>query len=306
MSKLWSPQMTDLALAGAVTILLPVLYFVAWPLISERMAATPHGAVLIYEVDSHSSPDGVKDDMQQLIKAIDQRLNVGSDQLARVQGLDDRRIEVALIRPDEGDTRRVEKMLTRSATLEFRILANDHHDKALMDRARADPSKTRLFDARGKLLAWWVPVKAGQEDCLRDYADIARRTKQQGKRQITEVLVVKDSLDLTGACLVRAEAGAANYRGQQTLLFTFNSKGASLFRELTGSHLPDKTADIDYKLGVILNGELLAAPLIVSTIHNYAKIAGSFSKHEVGELVNTISGAGLPTRIRLVEKRAAP
>ena len=149
-------------------------------------------------------------------------------------------------------------------------------------------------------------MKCGQEDCLRDYSDVARRTKQQGKHPITEVLVVKDTLDLTGTYLVRAELGAANYRGQQTLIFTFNSKGASLFRELTGSHLPDKAAGIDYKLGVVLNGELIAAPVIVSKVYNYAKIAGSFNKREVGELANTINGAGLPTRIRLVEKKGRP
>ena len=139
MSKLWSPQMTDLALAGAVTVLLPVVVFVAWPLIARQMAAAPRGAVLIYEVDPDSLPEGVKVEMQQLIGAVDRRVNAGSEKLARVQGLDDRRIEVALIRPDEGDTQRVEKLLTRTATLEFRILANTRHDKAL-DRSRTGRS----------------------------------------------------------------------------------------------------------------------------------------------------------------------
>ena len=216
MSKLWSPQMTDLALAGAATILLPVAVFVAWPLVARRMAPMPRGTVLIYEVDPETLAGDVKAEMPQLLGAIDRRLNAGSQTLARVQTLDDRRIEVAVIRPEEGDTRRVEKLLTRSATLEFRILANDRHDKALVDRALADPSQTRLLDPHGKLLAWWVPVRAGQEDCLRGYSDIACRTKKPEKRQITEVLVVKDAFDLTGAYLVQAEAGS-DYRGQPTL-----------------------------------------------------------------------------------------
>ena len=104
---------------------------------------------------------------------------------------------------------------------------------------------------------------------------------------------------------MRAEAGT-DHRGQPTLIFTFNTKGGRLFRELTGSHLPDKAADLNYKLGIILNGELLSAPLIVSTIYNYAKITGSFSKQEVNDLVNMLNCGGLPARIRLVEKKAAP
>ena len=211
---------------------------------------------------------------------------------------------MAVIRRDEGDTRRVEKLLTRTAALEFRILANNSHDKTLMDRALADPSKTQLLDKGGKLLAWWVPVRAGQEGCLSDYTDIARRTKKRGKRQITEVLVVKDALDLTGAYLVQAEAGT-DHRGQPTLVFTFNTKGGNLFRELTGSHLPDKATDLNYKLGVILNGELLSAPLIVSTIYNYAKITGSLSKQEVGDVVDMLNCGGLPAQIRLAEKKTA-
>ena len=41
------------------------------------MAATPHGAVLIYEVDPDSLPDGVTVEMQQLAGAIDRRSQRG-------------------------------------------------------------------------------------------------------------------------------------------------------------------------------------------------------------------------------------
>ena len=41
MSKLWSPQMTDFALAAAVTVLLPLVAYVVWPVVARQMAAAP-------------------------------------------------------------------------------------------------------------------------------------------------------------------------------------------------------------------------------------------------------------------------
>lgn len=304
MSKLWSPHMTDLAVAGAVTIFLPIVAFVVWPWISPYLAATPRGTVLIYEVDPDSSSGGGHSDVQQLTTAVERRVNA-TEKLARVQELDDRRIEVALLRPDAAEAQRVEKLLSRSATLEFRILANSRRDKALIDRALADAAKMRLLDDDGKLLAWWVPVMAGQEECLSNYTDISRRTKKEGKREIVEVLVTKDPIDLTGFYLVQAETGK-DHRGRPTLVFSFDPKGASLCRELTGTHLPDRAADINYKLAILLNGQLLAAPLIASTIYNNATIPGFFSKQEAVKLADTINSAGMPARVRLVEKKPPP
>jgi SecD/SecF fusion protein len=305
MDKHSQGRLVDLTIAGAVTVFVPVVAYVVWSCLSPWTTSAPQGMVLTYEVDPDPLLGTPTVDMEQLTNAVDRRVNSEPRKLAQVQQLDDRRIEVALLRQDDADTQRVEHLLARTATLEFRILANDWHNKSLIDRAMANPAKVQILDGKGKLLAWWVPVKAGEEASLADYTDIARRTKKEGKHEITEVLVVKDDYNITGVYLKRAEAGFDRL-GRPRLSLIFKTKGAQLCQQLTGSHLPDKAADRNYKLGILVNGELYSAPLLVTTIFDRAQIGSSFTKQEVDELASMLNTGALPARIRLVTKKESP
>ena len=120
----------------------------------------PKGSVLLYEVDPSSVPVGMTSaDPDKLFSAIDRRLNSGVKPLARVRKLDDGRIEVALLRRGDVDREHVERLLARSGTLEFHVLANSSRDKAIIERAQKDPSQTGVLDAAGKRLACGHPSK---------------------------------------------------------------------------------------------------------------------------------------------------
>ena len=111
---------------------------------SER-TAEPQGGVLTYEVEPGAASAGAAaPDMDKLLKAIDQRLNAGPERLAQVRKLDDGRIEVALMRDNDKDRQRVERLLSKPGTLEFRILANERDNKELIEQARKEPSKTEV------------------------------------------------------------------------------------------------------------------------------------------------------------------
>jgi SecD/SecF fusion protein len=216
--------------------------------------------------------------------------------------LDDGRIEVALLHNNDAYRQRVERLLARPGTLEFRILASIRQDKAVIEQARRDQSKAEVRDPSGKRLAWWVPVKAGEEKSLGADPDVARHSKKQG---ITEILVVTDSCNVTGTYLTKAEASADN-SGHPCINFTFNDAGGKLFAKLTGDHLPDVSSGFKYKLGIILDGELCSAPCIMSTISDRGAITGSFSKEEVADLVDMLNGGILPAlRLVLIDKTAA-
>jgi len=88
--------------------------------------------------------------MQKLLHVVEARLNGGAEKLAAVRKLDDRRIEVTLMRRNDAERQRVERQLARPGTLEFRILANNQLDKALIDRARREPGGAEVLDPSGK------------------------------------------------------------------------------------------------------------------------------------------------------------
>jgi len=248
------------------------------------------GPVLTYEVDPASAPTGISaSDMDKLLKAVDRRLNSGTVNLARVRKSGDARIEVALLRRNDADRQRVERLLARRGTLEFRILANTHRDKDVIEHARKNPSKAEVLDPSGKRLAWWVPLKAGEEKVISNDPDITRRPKTQDHRDSTEVLVVTDPCNVTSAYLTKAEAGADNISGYRRVNFTFNDAGGKLFAKLTREHLPDRSTNFSYRLGIILDGELYSAPHIISMISNQGALTGVFSKEQVTDLVDSLN-----------------
>jgi SecD/SecF fusion protein len=260
------------------------------------------GPVLVYEVDPAGLSPGQQVDMANLVKAIDRRFGVGRSRLARVRRMDDRRLEVAVMGKAESDKQRVEKLLASIGTLEFRILANRRDNRDLIERSLADPSKTKLQDNTGNLLAWWAPVKAGQESGLANSSsDIALRNRKKGGKETTEVLVLNDEYNVTGAYLTRVDAGV-DERGRPCITFGFNSAGGQLFGELTGSHLPDKVTGFSHKLAIMVDGEVYSAPSIQSAIYDGGQITGSFTNEEVQDLVNVLNAGSLPARIRPVEK----
>ncbi len=299
MNKTW----LILLIAGVVLVALFMLAavgaFVFLPQIRDAMTQ-PQGPVLVYEVDPDSVGPGQTVDMDKLVQAINRRLNPGWSRLAVVRTLDGQRIEVTVVGKTASDTHRVERLLASAGSLEFRILANRRDDKDLIKQALADPSKTKIRDKNGKLEAWWVPVKAEQERSLAGLSEIALRTRTKARRQITEVLVLNDDYNLTGAYLTRVAADSPE--GRPCIDFSFNDAGGQLFGELTGSYLPDPVSGFSYKLAIILDDEVYSAPSINSRIYKYGQITGSFTTAEVDAIVRVLNAGSLPAKIRPVKK----
>ncbi len=281
--------------AGTLTSLLPTVRFSA-------AMAEDNPNVLIYEIDPQSRPAGAPSpDMDRVVKVIDRRLNSPAEKLATVRKINDRQIEVTLLRPSEADRQRVERQVTRTGTLAFRILANSHADKAIIDRAEKEPSKNELLDSAGTQIAWWVPVKAGQESGFTKSTAVGWRRRQQDGREVTEVLVMADPYHVTGAYLTQVEAGR-DRAGRPCLSFRLSDAGGKLFARLTSEHLPDKTTKVYRRLGIIIDGELYSAPQLNSTISDRGVIEGVFSQEEVSDLVNAINAGSLSVRLRRVRK----
>jgi preprotein translocase subunit SecD len=304
MKKQWIVLIVVLALLPVAFIALAIAVFIFLPNIMQQMHSEPRGAVLVYEIDSKSTPDANNVDMARLIVRIDSRLNPGWQKLARVRELPDRKIEVHLYSTNAAAAGRVKRLLKRSGTLEFRILANERDNKDLIEQAKADPSKSQLFDREGNLLAWWAPVNQEQSRNFDKYADITRRTRKTPQGEVLEILLMKDIYDVTGIYLTRA-ACAIDRTGKPCVNFMFNSAGGQLFGELTGTHEPDKKTAFAYKLAIILDGEVFSAPSIRCAIYDHGEITGNFTNEEAQDLASTLNSGSSPANIRLISKKSS-
>jgi hypothetical protein len=260
---------------------------------------SPEGPILTYEVDPNShSARTTAVDMDKLLRVINARLNGGAEKLAVVRKLNDRRIEVTLMRRSDADRQCVERRLTRPGTLEFRILANNEYDKAIVDRAGKEPSITEILDSSGKRLAWWIPVKAGSDHDL-SRPEIVKRTRTVGNHKVTEVLVVADPYNVTGDYLSEVKLQFDPF-GTPGVNFTFNDAGGELFGKLTGDHLPNALSGVSYELGIIIDGEMFSAPTIRSKIGKAGQITGSFTETEASDVAAVLNAGSLPARLQLL------
>jgi SecD/SecF fusion protein len=83
-----------------------------------------------------------------------------------------------------------------------------------------------------------------------------------------------------------------------------NARGATLLSGLTSLNVPDPATGLQRRLAIILNGEIMTAPSIQSTIGDRGEISGNFSEEDVHDLVGILNAGSLPAAIRLVEELA--
>jgi len=262
---------------------------------------------LIVEVDRTTIHVDGPVDMQQIIRRIEA---AGNSQwfhllwpLVKARKLDDDHLAVDVYSTKAATVDHIVRLIESLTTLEFRILANIHDHAELIEKARQSDSR-ELRDADGKLLAWWVPVSKGRETEFTRYADIACRkhTDPRTGKEVTEVLVVKDPFDVTGAHLVKARCGY-DANGTPCIFLTFNQEGGRLFGQLTSKNLPEENQQhFSRRLGMIFDGYLFSAPLVKSKITTAAQIVGRFTRAEVEEIADLLNAGALPARLRVVER----
>jgi SecD/SecF fusion protein len=253
------------------------------------------GMILIYDIDKNQLKPGQTPDMDKVIAAINKRINPGGVKEINTRKYGNDGVEIIIPDVDEAAANRVAYMVSQVGTLEFRILANTHDNKALIEIAKSEPNQNVILDSEGKREAWWVPVWEGQEKIL-ESSDIGKRTRTVGKKKVTEVLVLQDNYNVTGDFLDHAGPGQ-DQSGRIAVEFTFNSQGGNLFGMLSGDNKPDEVTGFQRKLGIILDGKLYSAPGLRGQIHDRGIIEGTFTKQEVEQQVDVLNAGALPATL---------
>jgi len=105
--------------------------------------------------------------------------------------------------------------------------------------------------------------------------------------------------EITGASLASVRA-AVDHTKLPCVDFTFNERGGNLFHALSSSNLSTGSeASRFYRhLAIILDGQIMSAPRLVSAISSSGVITGNFTQQEVDTIVNLLRAGALPASLQ--------
>jgi TolB-like protein len=121
---------------------------------------------------------------------------------------------------------------------------------------------------------------------------------REGEEKRPPILVKKEA-DLTGSDIENASVALDNFTGQPVVQIEFNRKGTKIFSELTRDNVRNQ-------LAIVLNGEVLSAPVIQEEIRGgQAMISGVFTLEGAYRLALNLRAGRLPANLELlgIEKR---
>ena len=284
-SGLWGRlSVVLIALAAGI-----VVTAMGWP---PRMGIDLKGGViLVYEIDSAKQPDGGVS-MDKLVAAVSRRVNPGGQKEVTVRQYGTNQLEVIVPEVDQAEVEFIKRIVSSAGVLEFRIVANpqDPRHKELIEKANG--SSGSLVTSGDRSIGRWIQIDTQKINPTGDSSLVMRQTGDG----TPEVLVALDRFDVTGDFLSRA-SGGYDQNLQPCVNFSFNSQGAALFGTLTSQNLPDPANRLLSRLGIVLDGVLLSAPTIRSTISSDGQITGSFQQADVEFLVGVLNAGSLPAAL---------
>ena len=284
-SGLWG-RLSIVLVALAAGIVVTAL---GWP---PRMGIDLKGGViLVYEIDSAKQPEGGVS-MDKLVAAVSRRVNPGGQKEVTVRQYGTNQLEVIVPEVDQAEVEFIKRIVSSAGVLEFRIVANpqDPRHKEIIEKATS--SSGSLVSSGDRSIGRWIQIDTQKIDPAGDSTLVMR----QAGDGTPEVLVALDRFDVTGDFLSRA-SGGYDQNLQPCVNFSFNSQGAALFGTLTSQNLPDPANRLLSRLGIVLDGVLLSAPTIRSTISSDGQITGSFKQADVEFLVGVLNAGSLPAAL---------
>jgi len=100
---------------------------------------------------------------------------------------------------------------------------------------------------------------------------------------------------ITGGDLENARPSKDNY-GSPNIAFTLASPGAAKFRNYTSKN-------IGQKLAIVLDNEILSAPVIQDVLSKEAVITGNFTVEEAEDMARILNSGALPAPVKILEEK---
>jgi len=264
-----------------------------WP--PQRGVDLGGGVILVYQLDTEKLPEGglEKAQMDRLIARVSERVNPGGQREIAVRPLGSDKVQITIPQVGEEEARRIKSIISKTGSLEFRILATRHDDLNLVERALAEPGARSVKASDGTLEAKWVAVDPREASMFAGNRELATRKAKSGA---LEVLVKIGPYDVLGEDLRQASTGYDDKTAGPCVNFQFNSRGADLFGRLTTENAPSE--GFKRQLSIILDDVVYSAPSINTPIYERGQITGRFTQTEVDDLVRVLNAGSLPAALK--------
>ena len=235
-----------------------------------------------------------------------------------IQGMKGHRILVQLPGIDEKTRAEARRSLQSAAYLEFRLthprndkLAQDLMDSGKIPEGYAASAKSK--DGFVRLENYnAIVTNAGYKARLAAFGRPPQGYQfmlEKNKDGVYRPNYVSRKTELTGEYLVSADVDR-DEMGRPVVAFRLNGEGGKLMRKLTRNYIAHgekNSTDRGRQLAIVLDGELISAPVLQSEISTRGQISGSFDVAEAQRLANDLNAGALPVPLTvLAEESVSP
>lgn len=231
-------------------------------ILRKNLAKFKHnGTKFTLDISQNTTNELVKKVVNQSIEVIRKRVDeIGNKEIA-IHGVDESKISLQI--PGENNPESIKKLLNTQAKLSFHLLS----DVPVVQTNEGLPSGIVAMESKDLTARFGNYYYAIFQDAIIDGADL-----ESASATFTE----------------QGEAGVA---------FSFNSKAAKVFGEIT-------TQNIGKPFAIVLDGKVLSAPNIKEPIlGGNGVISGSFTVEEANELALLLRAGALPAEIKIVQQQ---
>ncbi|HKB36270.1 MAG TPA: protein translocase subunit SecD, partial [Gemmataceae bacterium] len=209
------------------------------------------------------------------------------------------------MRHDMGLDNGTEEALKQKAALEKKLAEGKQlteQERALLERATRYGQSWE--EARKHREAGEAYIPAGSSILIWSRAEKSiNLSKEDADKKYAYFVLTRDPLpgkEITGEYLSSASEGTDSRGGGWAVHFRLDGTGAERFRELTSANKPIGSGQgaFQTRLAIVLDGLVMSAPNIQSTISGEGQITGGFTKTQVDRLVNILRSGALPATLK--------
>ena len=187
----------------------------------------------------------------------------------------------------EAQVQMLQRVLATASSLEVLRVAEQTDVEIAAAIATSDPNSQDLV-VDGKVIATWRPISIDATGAPR-VTNTQSTFVRPGKNQGSEILLSISENDI-GAEHVEAANKAFDETDRPAISLKFNETGGARMESLS-------TSNKGRMLGVVIGGEAVATPEVMSAISDRCMVSGNYTDAEATFLVTAIRVGSLPFRV---------